>query len=112
MATVEECRAALDVLAAKLDAHIAEGNPPVDLNRPMACTVTDLGVHFHGRIAGGRLVDVGEGDDRNAKIRLIAKSDDLLAIVKGDLPIMKAWTSGRITIQANPFDLLKLRKLL
>ncbi len=112
MATVEECRAALDALAAKLDAHVAEGNKPVDLDRPLACTVADLGVSFHGRITGGRLVDIGEGDDPKAKIRLTANSDDLLALVKGDLHLTKAWSSGRIAIHANPFDLLKLRKLL
>jgi predicted lipid carrier protein YhbT len=112
MATVDECRTALHALAARLDAHAAEANSRVDLNRPLACTVRDLGVSFHGRLTGGRLIDIADGDDPKAKIRLTASSDDLLALVNGDLDITKAWTSGRISINANPFDLLKLRKLL
>jgi predicted lipid carrier protein YhbT len=112
MATVEECRAALGALAARLDAHAAEARSRVDLDRPLACTIRDLGVSFHGRLTGGRLVDLADGDDPRAKIRLTSSSDDLLALVNGELDITKAWTSGRISINANPFDLLKLRKLL
>jgi len=112
MSTVDECRAALHKLAATLDEHAAEAKSRVDLDRPLACTVRDLGVSFHGRITGGRLLDIADGDDPKAKIRLTATSDDLLALVNGELDITKAWTSGRISINANPFDLLKLRKLL
>ena len=87
MATVEECREALEKLAAQLDAHV-------------------------GRLTGGRLVDVADGDDPKAKIRLTTTSDDLIALVAGQLDLTRAWSSGRISINANPFDLLKLRKLL
>ena len=109
MATVDECRAALHALAARLDAH--DGGR-VDLDRSLACTVRDLGVAFHGRLAGGRLLDIADGDDPKARIRLTSTSDDLVALVNGQLDITRAWSSGRIAINANPFDLLKLRKLL
>ena len=112
MATVEECRAALHRLAARLDAHVAEAGNSVDLDRTLACTVRDLDAHFHGRLTGGRLVDVADGDDPKAKIRLTTTSDDLIALVAGQLDLTRAWSSGRISINANPFDLLKLRKLL
>src|SRR5581483_11892725 len=112
MATVEECRAALDKLAAHMAANADEVGTRVDLDRPLACVVKDLGVAFHGRITGGRLVDLGEGDDPKAKIRLTATSDDLVALVSGQLDFAKAWASGRLSVSANPFDLLKLRKLL
>jgi SCP-2 sterol transfer family len=112
MATVDECRAALHRLAARLDAHVAEAGSGVDLDRTLACTIRDLGVHFHGRLTGGRLIDITDGDDPKAKIRLTSTSDDLLALVNGKLEITKAWSTGRISIHANPFDLLKLRKLL
>ncbi len=110
MATVDECRAALQGLAAKMEANAAQSN--IDLDRPLACTITDLGVAFHGQLTGGRLLGLTDGDDPNAKIRLTASSDDLVAMVSGDLDIAKSWASGRIGIKANPFDLLKLRKLL
>lgn len=112
MATVEECRAALDKLAAHMAANAEEVGARVDLDRPLACVVKDLGVAFHGRITGGRLVELGEGDDPKAKIRLTATSDDLVALVDGRLDFAKAWASGRLSVSANPFDLLKLRKLL
>ena len=112
MATVDECRAALHALAARLDAHVAQTNQRVDLDRTLACTVRDLGVSFHGRLTGGRLVDIVDGDDPKARIRLTSTGDDLVALVNGQLDITRAWSSGRIAINANPFDLLKLRKLL
>ena len=108
MATIDECRAALHGLAARL----AASNGTVDLDRPLACTIKDLGVAFHGRLTGGKLVDIADGDDPKAKIRLTATSDDLVALVNGELDFAKAWTSGRVSNNANPFDLLKLRKLL
>jgi putative sterol carrier protein len=112
MATVDECRAALDALATRMDANAAHLSGKVDLDRPLACTIKDLGAAFHGRIKDGRLIDVADGDDPKAKIRLTAASDDFVAILAGDLDFAKAWASGRISVSANPFDLLKLRKLL
>ena len=112
MATVDECRTALQALAARMDENASHLSEKIELDRPLACTIKDLGVSFHGRIVGGRLVDLAEGDDPNAKIRLTANSDDFVSMVNGQLDMAKAWASGRISIKANPFDLLKLRKLL
>ena len=42
MATVEECRAALQKLAAKLAANAAEAREKLDFDRSLACRVTDL----------------------------------------------------------------------
>jgi predicted lipid carrier protein YhbT len=112
MATVDECRAALQSLAARLDDNLAKGAKPVDLDRPLACTVTDLGVAFHGQITGGRIVGLTDGDNPGAKIRLTATSDDLVALIAGRLDLLKAFTSGKIGIKANPFDMLKLKNLL
>lgn len=111
MATVEECRQALADLSARMADNVARAGR-VDIDRPLACTIKDLGVSFHGRLAGGELVDLTDGDDPAAKIRLTCSSDDLLALVAGQLDLAKAWGSGRVSISANPFDLLKLRKLM
>ena len=110
MATVDECRVAPQKLAANMAANA--GGRTIDLDRPLACTIKDLGVAFHGRLVGGQLVDLADGDDPKAKIRLTSTSDDLVALVNGQLDFAKAWTSGRVSVSANPFDLLKLRKLL
>ncbi|SDT79906.1 SCP2 sterol-binding domain-containing protein [Actinoplanes derwentensis] len=111
MATVDDCRKALHDLAARLQAN-AEARGKLDLDRTLACRVTDLGTAFHGRIAGGLLLDITDGDDPKAKIALVTTSDDLLKLVAGELDVTRALASRQIAIKANPFDLLKLRKLL
>ncbi|KOX07704.1 sterol-binding protein [Micromonospora sp. NRRL B-16802] len=99
-------------LAARLDRNAETVRDKVDLERTLACRITDLDTAFHGRISGGRLVELADGDDPKAKIALSTSSDDLLALVRGDLDVTKAVTSRRVSIKANPFDLMKLRKLL
>ncbi len=111
MATVDECRQALHDLAALLAAN-AEAQGHLDLDRTLACRVTDLGTAFHGRITGGRLIDIADGDDPKAKIALVASSDDLIALIQGRLDVTRAIASRQVAVKANPFDLLKLRKLL
>jgi SCP-2 sterol transfer family len=111
MATVDECRQALTDLAARLDANAEAGNK-LDFDRTIAARITDLSTAFHGRLAGGRLVDITDGDDPTAKIALITSSDNLVAMVDGRLDLARAVASRQVSIKANPFDLLKLRKLL
>ncbi|MEH0933317.1 SCP2 sterol-binding domain-containing protein [Micromonospora sp. CPCC 205558] len=112
MASVDECRQALQELAARLDRNAETVRERIDLDRTLACRITDLDTAFHGRITDGRLVELTDGDDPKAKIALSTSSDDLLALVRGDLDVTSAVTSRRVSIKANPFDLLKLRKLL
>ena len=111
MATVDECRTALHGLAAKLAAN-ADAQGKLDLERTLACRVPDLETAFHGRLSGGRLLDIADGDDPRAKIALSTTSDDLLALVAGRLDLARAIASRQVSLKANPFDLLKLRKLL
>nr|MDT0661892.1 SCP2 sterol-binding domain-containing protein [Micromonospora sp. DSM 115978] len=112
MASVDECRQALHDLAARMAANADQVRNRVNLDRTLACRITDLGAAFHGRIAGGRLVDLADGDDPKAKIALHTSSDDLLLLVRGQLDLPKALAARRVSLQANPLDLLKLRKLL
>ena len=112
MASVDECRQALRDLAARLDRNADEVQGRIDLDRTLACRITDLDTAFHGRLAGGRLLDLTDGDDPKAKIALITSSDDLLALVNGDLDVARALAARRVSIKASPLDLLKLRKLL
>jgi putative sterol carrier protein len=111
MATVDECRQALHDLAAKLDAA-ADAQGKLDFERALACRLTDLETAFHARLSGGRLLDIADGDDPTAKIALITSSDDLVAMVAGKLDLTRAIASRQVSIRANPFDLLKLRKLM
>ncbi len=111
MATVDECRQALHNLATRLEQN-AETRGRLDFDRTLACRLTDLETAFHGRLTGGLLVDLADGDNPKAKIALTTTSDDLLALVAGRLDVTRAIASRQIAVKANPFDLLKLRKLL
>jgi hypothetical protein len=84
----------------------------VNLDRSLACHIRDLNASFHGRLEGGRIVDLTDGDDPRAHIRLSIGSDDLLALIAGELNFAAAWASGRVSVKASFTDLLKLRKLL
>ena len=111
MATVDECRQALHDLAARLDRN-AEARGKLDFERTLACRITDQPAAFHARLSDGRLLDIADGDDPKAKIALIAAGDDLIDLVAGRLDVTRAIATRQISIKANPFDLLKLRKLL
>lgn len=111
MATVAQCRQALDSIAARLAAD-PEAAARVNLDRSLVCEIRDLRVSFKGRLRGGTIVDLTEGTDAKAQIRLSLTGDDLLALVAGSLNFAAAWASGRVSVKASFGDLLKLRKLL
>jgi putative sterol carrier protein len=112
VATVDECRAALIRLATSLANNSHTVRRKVDVDRRLVCHLTDLKTSFRARLYDGRLTDIAEGDDPHAKITLTASSDDLVAIVNGELDVTSAMAARRISIRANPLDLLRLRKLL
>jgi putative sterol carrier protein len=111
MATVEQCRQALQTVASRL-AGDPETGKRIELERSVACHIRDLDTYFHGRLHNGSIVDLTDGDDPKAQIRLSVSGDDLLAMVDGQLNFAAAWASGRVSIKAGFGDLLKLRKLL
>lgn len=108
MATIEECRVALDRLAKK----IGEGSGAPSLDRTLSCYLSDLDDGFHGRLVGGELREISDGHDKSAKIKLTATSDDFVALTSGDLNFASAWASGRLKVDASVFDLVKLRSLM
>jgi putative sterol carrier protein len=111
MATVEQCREALHEVATRLGGDPA-ASAKLTLDRAIAVHITDLNHSFHGRLRGGQLVDITDGEDPSAQIRLSVTSDDLQAMVDGRLNIAAAWATGRASIKASFSDLLKLRKLM
>ncbi|MEI7031365.1 SCP2 sterol-binding domain-containing protein [Streptomyces pratensis] len=115
MATMEECRGALSRLSGHLAASGGGVRDAAALDRSLSCHIRDLDVTFTGRLADGR-VEVGEtveGPPRErAEIRLAMTSDDLVALVDGELNFAKAWGTGRVRLEAGFRDLLKLRSLL
>ncbi|GGS70059.1 alkyl sulfatase C-terminal domain-containing protein [Streptomyces griseoviridis] len=115
MATIEECRAALEKLSENMRGTEGGVRAAAELDRSVSCHVTDLDVTFAGRMADG-VIDVREtltGPPREkADIRLTMTGDDLVALVGGELNFAKAWGSGRVRLEAGLRDLFRLRKLL
>jgi len=60
----------------------------------------------------GSLQDITRDGQGRAQIRLTVDSDDLIAITEGELNFAAAWATGRLRIDANPLDLIRLRSLL
>ncbi|MBT2412402.1 sterol-binding protein [Streptomyces sp. ISL-12] len=115
MATIEECRAALEKLSENMRGAEGDVRAATELDRSVSCHITDLDVTFAGRMADGG-IDVRETltgpPPRKAEIRLAMTGDDLVALVDGELHFAKAWGSGRVKLEAGLRDLFRLRKLL
>jgi hypothetical protein len=115
MATIEECRSALDKLSDNMQRAEGDVRDAAGLDRSVSCHITDLDVTFVGRMRGGRIEvhDTVQGPPPSrAEIRLAMAGDDLVALVDGELSFAKAWGSGRVKLSAGVRDLLQLRKLL
>ncbi len=115
MATIEECRAALEKLSENMQHAEGDVGAAAALDRSVSCHITDLDVTFAGRMSGGRIHvhDTLQGPPREkAQIRLSMTGDDLVALVAGEVHFAKAWGTGRVKLHAGVRDLLVLRKLL
>lgn len=115
MATLQECAVALQSLAERLAAVDPALRARHVVDRTLACRVPDLDVVFLATLNSCGLDELrwaaGADTDR-AQVRLSADSDDLVALVEGQLSPPVAWATGRLKVQASPMDLLKLRALL
>jgi hypothetical protein len=109
VATVEQCEAALQALAER--SARKDGSKRLDVDRTLSCTITDLGVTYGGRLTGGRLTDIAVADGAGAQVRLTLRSDDLVALVDGELGVASAWATGRLKIDAGMRDLIRLRSI-
>jgi hypothetical protein len=115
MATIEECRSALDQLSANL-AKAGHGvRDATAFDRSLSCRIKDLDITLVGRLTGSLIHDIstvsGEHSGK-AQIRLTMTGDDLVALVGGQLNFARAWGSGRVKVQASMRDVLRLRSLL
>ncbi|NEB78630.1 sterol-binding protein [Streptomyces sp. SID14478] len=115
MATIDECRTALDTLSDTMAGAGGDVRAAAALDRSLSCRITDLDVTFSGRLKDGRIevLDTRPGPPaQKAQIRLAMSGDDLVAMVDGRLNFAKAWASGRVGLEASFRDLLRLRTLL
>jgi hypothetical protein len=114
VATVEECRRALERLTGQIADMDPKDREAFLADRELSVNVTDLGVTFltHLRPDGASPVTLANGSDGPAQVRFTVKSDDLVAIADDPGIFIRSWLTGRLKIQAGISDLLRLRKLL
>lgn len=111
MASLEQCHAAVEELAARLAAVDAGTRAEHLPDRTLACTILDLDVTYSGRLHEGDLIDVTTDERPPAQIRLVLTSDDLIDLVSGKLKFAHAWSTGRVRLDASLRDLMRLRAL-
>jgi putative sterol carrier protein len=111
MATVEQCRAALDVISQRIaeSDHVARAK--VD-RRSLACHLTDLDVTFVGQLDAAGLHDITQVEENSADVTMTMASDVLVALTDGSLSFPSAFATGKLKINASFMDLLKLRSFL
>jgi len=115
VASLPECELALQSLADRLAGLPADVRGRYVVTRTLACRVTDLDAVFLATLSDEGLEQLRcrtGRDTAGAQVRLAACSDDLLALVAGELSPPAAWATGRLKVEASVFDLLKLRTLL
>ena len=115
MASLPECEQALQSLADRLAELPADVRGRHVVARTLACRVTDLDAVFLANLGEDGLEQLRclhGTDTAGAQVRLAARSDDLLALVAGELSPPAAWATGRLKVEASVLDLLKLRTLL
>ena len=111
MASVDECRAALEQLVSRLGTSGSAATSASSFNRTISCQVPDLDVTFSGRLSNGKVSNMTTDPAEKAQIRLNVASDDLVALTNGRLAAGDAWKTGRLKVQAGMMDLLKLRSM-
>jgi hypothetical protein len=114
MATVEECRKALEGLTARISDMKPDDRATFLVDRTLSCGIPDLGVTFLTRLGphGADPVREAGPEDGTAQIRFIANSDVVVSIADDPKSFARAWVTGRLKVQGNVFDLLRLRKLM
>jgi len=115
MSTKKQVKAKLQEMVDRLDGageDVQRGLARALANpRTIQIEVTDLDVSYWTKLEGGRMGALKEGSAPSVDIRMRAKSDDLIAMIDGELGLMSSFLSGRVRIDASLSDLMALRKL-
>jgi predicted lipid carrier protein YhbT len=117
VASAKQCRAALDQLAATLDAVDPDIRTKQVPRRTVMCRVKDLDLWFTARLDEDGVHDIAQlaavsRSDPQADVRVALDSDDLVALATGEDDFLGAWLHGRVQVSAPMRDMLRLRSLL
>jgi predicted lipid carrier protein YhbT len=113
MSRADECREALQKLAARLGELSPAERDQYFGNRTMSVTVPDLNLTYVTKLGAGDdpVRELAPGEPQ-ADIRLTGNSDEVLALAEQPVNIARAWVSGKVKIEASVKDLFRLRRLL
>jgi hypothetical protein len=112
VATVEEVEEVLGDLLSRLGAVDQNTRAIMPNRRTIEARCPDLDYVRHAEWRNGDLVLLDEPLDRRPDIRISVRSDDLLAIARGELPFGRAYAANKVRLDASMTDLLRLRAVL
>lgn len=112
MATVEEVEEVLGALLARLGDTDPDTRALMPTRRTIEARCPDLDYVRHAEWRDGQLLMLDEPPARRPDIRISVRSDDLLAIARGDLPFGRAYAANKVRLDASMTDLLRLRAVL
>lgn len=113
MASIDDCELALQNLISALDGidHTDQSRKVPD--RTVELVLLDYDVAFSAHWRGGELCDLKRAPcPGKPNVRLTMTSDDLIAMIDGELSLPHAWATGRVRLDASVRDILRLRRLL
>ena len=111
MASEAECEAALAALVKALADVDPEVRRKYVVDRTVSCRISDLDVTWYAHLTEDGLVGMAR-EGSKAQVRLTVGSDDLLSLLDGRLAVPTAVATGKVRVQASPFDLLRLSHFL
>ena len=114
MATVKQCRAALESLARRLLEMEPQARRSLPADRTVSCHVDDLDITFLTRIGahGADPITEAAGGHPRAQIRITASSEEVLAIARNPPRFQDAWQAGRLEVEGSFLDRLLLRRFI
>jgi len=108
MATAEQCESAIAEAIERINAVDPEKSRHVP-DRTLGCTLLDLDRTYTAELEGGRILGFKLDCESQPQVRLLCSSDDLVAMVHGELKFAHAWATGRVHLDASLRDLLRMR---
>lgn len=112
MATVAEVEGILLDLVKRIERIDPAYRAMLPSRRTIQAELPDLGLVYHAFLRQGKLSELHAGAADRFDIRIRVDADDLIAMNEGRLDPSRAYSSGRIRLDASMTDLLRLRAVL
>ncbi|MCC5950159.1 MAG: SCP2 sterol-binding domain-containing protein [Nitriliruptoraceae bacterium] len=112
MATQEQVELILEGLLVRLGDIDESTRGLLPSRRTIEARCPDLDLVRFAEWRQGRIELLDDAPPRRPDIRISIRSDDLVAMSEGELPIGRAYAEGRLRLDASMTDLLRLRAVL